>query len=131
MKKDRATLIKAWTILGLAALLAAGCVTRIPEHKGFKVETLRAWYVPAAGVTQGKQVPYEHVEFLTVKPTERKYHVIGYFVPTVWKLMGSLNEAVKGARAAGSLYGGDAVFFVDPKENPSFNKYTAAVIVWD
>jgi hypothetical protein len=131
MKTNHPALIKALAIIGLAALLAAGCVTRIPAHGGFKESTLRAWYVPAEGAGERKAVPYEHVEFLLEKPTARKFLIIGYFVPTTWKLMGSTAQAVTGARAAASLYGGDAVYFVDPKENRTFTKYTAAVIVWE
>jgi len=116
----------------LTLLLTVGCATRIPAEGGFKESTLRAWYVPWSGGTDRKAVPYEHVEFLLKKPTDRKFRVIGYVMPTEWKLWyAPTREAIKAAKAAGSLYGADAVYFVDPEEIPNATKYTAAVIVWE
>ena len=126
--------IKQVTITGsLIALLAAGCATRIPSNGEytFKVRTLRGWYLAEPGAIKRKAVSYEHVEFLWKKPTDRKFHLIGHVLPTNWKLMGSEAAAVAAVRASASLYGADAVYFVDKQEIPTAPKHTAAAIVWE
>jgi len=124
---------KRLAIVGaVSLLLAAGCATRIPAEGGFKTRTLRAWYVAQPGSSERQPVPYEHVEFLPKKPTDRTFRIIGYVVPTKWKLGHDKTEgAIKAARAAGSLYGADAVYFVGREDAPHMPELTAAAIVWE
>ena len=96
---------------------------------------MRNCFVPTVQVTQEKATTCDHVVFLSQKPTDRKFRIIGYFLPTWWKYMGSQSEAINEARACAALHGADAIFLVNPEDLPGGQykkaKFSAAIIIWE
>ena len=116
----------------LLMLLTGACASRFC---GFSRKMLERSYVPVLAGESRTPVACDHVVFLERRPEDRRFMILGYFVPTTWKFLGAQSEMINAARAAGALHGADAVFLTDPQDLPGGEyqkaRFTAALIVWE